>query len=71
MSLSKLQNIATINASKELEERVLRLLDKLRTDATVDQRWLALARTNIEQGFMDVERAVNRPERVKLPEDEA
>jgi hypothetical protein len=32
----------------------------------VDQRWLAIGRTHIEQGFMAINRSIFRPERVKL-----
>jgi hypothetical protein len=35
-----------------------------------DRRWAAIARTHIEEGFMSLNRAVFRPERVSLPEDE-
>lgn len=58
-----------VNRNKELEERVLRVLDGLRDDASVDGRWLAIGRTHIEQGFMAVNRAIFRPERVKLQHD--
>lgn len=61
--------VATVNVNKALEERVLRQLDEMKADATVDQRWLAIGRTAIEKGFMAVNRAVFQPGRVKLPED--
>jgi hypothetical protein len=61
--------ITVVNANKAAEERVLRLLDALATDAAVDQRWLAIGRTQIEQGFMAVNRAVFRPARVRLEDD--
>lgn len=35
-----------------------------------DQRWLAIARTHINEGFMALNRAVFQPTRIKLPEDE-
>jgi hypothetical protein len=76
-------NIAVdlVNQNKRLEENVLRVLDDLATmkgpaasnakpsELTVDQRWLAIGRTAIEQGFMAVNRAVFQPGRVKLPGD--
>lgn len=63
--------VAMVNRNKEIEERVLRILDELRTLAVydVDQRWLAIGRTAIEQGFMAVNRAVFMPGRATLPED--
>ncbi len=64
--------VAMVNANKRLEEIVLRALDELRAHSTgngVDQRWLAIGRTHIEQGFMAVNRAIFQPERVKLEGD--
>ncbi|MFD1914118.1 DUF7681 family protein [Halodurantibacterium flavum] len=61
-----------VRANKELEERVLRLLDMLRDDPAVkvDPRWLALGRSGIEQGFMAVNRAIMQPGRVELSGDD-
>lgn len=60
--------IETVKAVKEIEEQVLRLLDELGDDAELaaDKRWLATGRTDIEKGFMAVNRAVFKPERVAL-----
>lgn len=59
--------VDTVNASKMMEEQVLRFLDQLAGQA--DPRWLAIGRTHIEQGFMAVNRAVFHPSRVRLPGD--
>ncbi len=61
--------IAIVNHNKAVEERVLRILDQLGEIDAVDKRWLSIGRTQIEQGFMAVNRSVFRPERVKLPKD--
>lgn len=61
--------IDRVNANKEIEERVLRILDEYQGHMNVDQRWLAMGRTHIEQGFMFVNRAIFQPNRVELPED--
>ena len=72
--------VDAVNRMKELEERVLRQLDELarsvpgpRRDGpeelSVDGRWLAIARTQLEQGFMAANRAIFQPGRVALPED--
>lgn len=63
--------IALVNHNKQLEELVLRTLDelKLKLMSSVDQRWLAIGRTDIEKGFMAVNRAVFQPGRAKLPGD--
>lgn len=63
--------VETVTTMKEAEERILRLLDDLAARPGTDPRWLAIGRTSIETGFMAVNRAVFRPGRVRLPEDEA
>ena len=58
-----------VNIHKVLEEQGLRELDRLAALPDVDQRWLALGRTHIEQGWMAVNRAVFKPDRAKLPNE--
>lgn len=67
-----------VNANKAEEERILRRIDRLTAEAKVyvpedaaDPRWLAIARTHFEQAYMALNRAIFRPGRVALPEDEA
>lgn len=76
--------IALVNEFKQDEERLLRKLDaalKATTSkdapggtlvnvALCDPRWLAIARTHFQEGFMALNRAVFQPQRIKLPEDE-
>lgn len=59
-----------VNRNKSIEERLLRELDHIAQTPGVDQRWLAIGRTAIEQGFMAVNRAIFRPTRFRLPEDD-
>lgn len=59
-------NVDLVNRNKEIEERVLRILDELRELPEIDGRWLAIGRTQIEQGFMAVNRSVFKPGRVSL-----
>lgn len=61
--------VAAVNSNKEIEERLLRMLDELKSDSMVDQRWLQAGRTDTEKGFMAVNRAIFKPGRAKLPED--
>lgn len=61
--------VTLVNANKAAEERVLRLLDALKVDPSVDQRWLAIGRTQIEQGFMAINRSIFQPARVDLEGD--
>lgn len=39
--------------------------------AHFDPRWLAVAQTHFQEGFMALNRAVFQPQRVQLPEDNA
>lgn len=61
--------VATVNVNKKLEEEVLRQLDLLAADPEIDKRWLATGRTEIEKGFMAVNRSVFKPGRVPLDGD--
>jgi hypothetical protein len=58
-----------VNDNKKAEEIILRMLDDLAAMPEVDKRWLAITRTEIEQGFMAMNRAIFKPGRVALPED--
>lgn len=63
-------DIALANEGKELEERYLRWLDKLKSNAAgIDQRCVALATTHIQTGAMFAIRSIFQPQRIKLPED--
>lgn len=62
--------VEIVTDNKNTEEFVLRILDELAADPEIDKRWLAVGRTQIEQGFMAVNRAVFKPGRVRLPEDD-
>jgi hypothetical protein len=63
--------VARVNAWKLVEESVLRGLDELADRSDVDKRWLQIGRAEIEKGFMAVNRSIFRPERVRLPGDDA
>lgn len=62
-------NIALVNNNKEMEERILRVIDSLKGFSAVDKRWLAIGRTHVEQAFMAINRAIFQPQRITLPED--
>lgn len=71
--------VKLVNEFKADEERLLRKLDKIglpttgfsstTNDLRHDQRWLAIARSHFQEGFMALNRAVFQPTRIKLPED--
>ncbi|MCU0826641.1 MAG: cyclic nucleotide-binding protein [Tabrizicola sp.] len=61
--------VELVNANKVVEEIVLRNLDDLAEMPGVDKRWLAIGRTQIEQGFMAVNRSIFKPGRVQLSDE--
>ena len=56
--------VAYVNENKRLEEIILRRLDDMLQSDDYDKRWTAIARTQLEQGFMAMNRAVFRPARI-------
>lgn len=61
--------VNAVNVNKQHEELILRRLDELKGLTGIDQRWLAVGRTHIEQAFMAINRAVFQPQRIALPTD--
>lgn len=61
--------VQIVNGFKAAEERILRQLDALKSSKDIDQRWLAIGRTNLEQAFMAINRSVFAPTRVALDGD--
>ena len=64
-------NIDMVNTNKIDEEHLLRMLDDMYAsmDAAYDKRWLSIARTHFEQGYMALNRAIFQPGRVRLRTD--
>ncbi len=58
--------VQLVNKHKLDEEMILRHLDVLKNEPGIDQRWLAIGRTHIEQAYMAINRAVFKPDRVKV-----
>lgn len=61
-------NVDLVNRNKYLEELILRVIDELGVDPNVDKRWLAIGKTNIEQGFMAINRSIFNPKRIERNE---
>lgn len=61
--------VALVTANKLLEEKTLRVLDDLARAGNVDLRWMAIGRTDIEKGWMAVNRSIFQPGRATLPDD--
>jgi hypothetical protein len=60
-------NVMLVNESKIAEEKLLRVIEQLDVNGIGDKRWLAIAKTHLEQGFMALNRAIFKPERVQIP----
>lgn len=60
-------NVSAVNENKITEEKLLRLIESLADVG--DPRWLAIAKTHLEQGFMALNRAIFKPTRIRLDED--
>jgi hypothetical protein len=59
------QAVDVVNSSKAFENDLGRWLKQMASDLPTDQldpRWLSIARTHFQQGFMALNRAVFRPE---------
>ncbi len=56
--------IAQVNTNKRLEEAVLSRLDEIAAMEGIDKRWLAIGRTHVEEGFMSINRAIFKPQRI-------
>lgn len=68
------ERLALVNHNKEMEERALRRIAELGRmntgmNPTCDHDCLAMARAQLIQAFMWMNRAVMQPQRISLPED--
>lgn len=52
------------------EERVMRCIDELTNDPKNDQRWLAIARTDLQKAYMSLIRSIAKPERIAILEND-
>jgi hypothetical protein len=53
--------IARMNEVKSMEVAVAMLWKTMMADKSTDSRWLSIAKTHFEQGFMAMSRAVAKP----------
>lgn len=53
--------IKLMNRSKELAAEVGILIDHLAEIDTIDQRWLNIAKTDLQKGFMSLVRSIAKP----------
>ena len=55
------EEIALMNDAKGKAEDIGKLIEVLETTAGIDKRWLAIARTDLQKGFMALVRSIARP----------
>ena len=56
------QEIDDMNEIKSLGVKLGDLIEKLETFETTDKRWLAIGKTELQQGLMALTRSVAKPE---------
>ncbi len=54
--------INQMNAIKDIANKVGAIIDALEDDPNVDKRWLAIAKTDLQKGFMAAVRSVAKPD---------
>lgn len=55
------EEIALINDAKELASKVEDLVIRLETASSTDKRWVAIAKTDLQKGFMSLVRSIAKP----------
>lgn len=56
-----LNEIDLMNRSKELASEVEHLFLFLENEESIDKRWLAIAKTDLQKGFMSLARSIAKP----------
>jgi hypothetical protein len=55
------EEITLVNAVKGLAADCGNVIDELRKDPNLDQRWVSIGATHLQQGFMAIIRGITRP----------
>jgi hypothetical protein len=55
------EEIDAMNEAKALAEQVGALVAKLGDNVRTEQRWLAIAKTDLQKGFMSLVRSIAKP----------
>lgn len=55
------QELAIINKIKDLAINVGSVIEGFEGEGYVDQRWLAIAKTDLQKGFMALTRSIAKP----------
>ncbi|QOI71931.1 hypothetical protein pEaSNUABM47_00463 [Erwinia phage pEa_SNUABM_47] len=56
------KEVDAMNEIKQLAATVGELIEKLESTESVDKRWLAIAKTDLQKGFMSAVRSVAKPD---------
>lgn len=55
------EEIALMNDAKSKAEDIGKLIDILNNNPAIDKRWLAIAKTDLQKGFMSLIRSIAQP----------
>lgn len=55
------EEIAAMNEAKELAAKVGELVERLGSSAQIESRWLEIAKTDLQKGFMSLVRSIAQP----------
>lgn len=55
------EEIALMNDAKSKAEDIGKLIDVLNENPKIDKRWLAIAKTDLQKGFMSLVRSIAQP----------
>ena len=53
--------ISVINDIKELADLIGQIIEEMEKTDGIDQRWLAIGKTDLQKGFMSVIRSIAKP----------
>ena len=56
-----IEEIALMNKVKAKGEELAELLEEIKANPTIDQRWLAIGKTDLQTGLMAVTRSIAQP----------
>jgi len=56
------REVAQMNHVKELAQEVGELVERMTNDSSCDLRWVSIAKTDLQKGFMALTRAIARPD---------
>jgi len=55
------EEVAAMNAVKQKAEEVGAIIEELQQNSNMDQRWVAIAKTDLQKGFMAAIRSIAQP----------